>query len=334
MPRIAINGFGRIGRNTFKAGLKKSGFNVVAINDLTDTATLAHLLEYDTAYGHYHEKVAHTKSSLIVSGKKIPVFAEKDPLNLPWKDLKIDVVLECTGFFTDLEKASTHIKAGAKHVIISAPAKGGGVPTHVMGINEKSLKKNSRVINNASCTTNCIAPAMQVLLDEFGVKKAGMTTIHAYTADQNIQDGPHKDLRRSRAAAQNIVPTTTGAAIAVTEVIKGLNNKFDGVAVRVPTIVGSLTDITAILKRNTTAEEINSAFIKASKQKRWKNILAVTDEPIVSTDIIGNPYSTIIDLSMTKVIDGDLAKIFAWYDNEWGYSHRLAEMALALGKKM
>jgi glyceraldehyde 3-phosphate dehydrogenase len=175
---------------------------------------------------------------------------------------------------------------------------------------------------------------MQVLLDEFGVKKAGMTTIHAYTADQNIQDGPHKDLRRSRAAAQNIVPTTTGAAIAVTEVIKGLNNKFDGVAVRVPTIVGSLTDITAILKRNTTAEEINSAFIKASKQKRWKNILAVTDEPIVSTDIIGNPYSTIIDLSMTKVIDGDLAKIFAWYDNEWGYSHRLAEMALALGKKM
>ncbi len=333
MPRIAINGFGRIGRNTLKAGLKKAGFNVVAINDLTDTQTLAHLLEYDTAYGRYAEKVSFTKTSLKIANNIIPVFSEKDPTKLPWKKLKVDVVLECTGIFRDLEKASQHLTAGAKSVIISAPAKGDGVPTHVIGINEKNIKKNARVINNASCTTNCIAPAMQVLKEAFGIKKAGMTTVHAYTADQNIQDGPHKDLRRARAAAQNIVPTTTGAAIATTQVIDGLDGKFDGIAIRVPAIVGSITDITALVKTKVTAEEVNRAFIKAAKQPRWKNILAVTDEPIVSTDIIGNPYSSIIDLSMTKVIDHDLVKVLAWYDNEWGYSNRLAEMALKFGKK-
>jgi len=332
MPRIAINGFGRIGRNTLKAGLKKTGFNIVAINDLTDTRTLAGLLEYDTAYGHYPEKVSYTASSLTVAGKKIPVFAEKDPTQLPWKKLKIDVVLECTGRFCDLEGSGMHLKAGAKSVIISAPAKGDGVPTHVIGLNEQNLKKNVRIINNASCTTNCIAPAMQVLLEEFGIKKAGMSTVHAYTADQNIQDGPHKDLRRARAAAQNIVPTTTGAAVATTQVVNGLNNKFDGIAIRVPVIVGSLTDITALLKRRVTVDQVNKAFIKAAKQKRWKGILEVTDEPIVSSDIIGNSHSSIIDLGMTKVIDGDLVKVLSWYDNEWGYSHRLAEMALKLGK--
>ncbi|MFZ6015772.1 MAG: type I glyceraldehyde-3-phosphate dehydrogenase [Patescibacteria group bacterium] len=334
MPRIAINGFGRIGRNTLKAGFKKAGFNVVAINDLTDTQTLAHLLEYDTAYGRYGEKVSYTKTALKVGNKTIPVFAEKDPTKLPWKKYKVDVVLECTGIFRDLEKAGMHITAGAKSVIISAPAKGDGIPTHVIGINDKNVKKNIRIINNASCTTNCIAPAMQVLMESFGIKKAGMTTIHAYTADQNIQDGPHKDLRRARAAAQNIVPTTTGAAIATTEVVEGLDKKFDGIAVRVPVVVGSLTDITAVVKRKVTVDAVNKAFIKAAKQPRWKNILTVTDEPIVSSDIIGNPYSSIIDLSMTKVIDGDLVKVLSWYDNEWGYSHRLAEMALKLGKNL
>ncbi|MDF1497032.1 MAG: type I glyceraldehyde-3-phosphate dehydrogenase [Patescibacteria group bacterium] len=332
MTRIAINGFGRIGRNTLKAGLHKAGFKVVGINDLTDTATLAHLLEHDTAYGHYKEKINFTKSSISVAGKKIPVFAEKDPTKLPWKKLKVDVVLECTGRFRDLESASMHLTAGAKSVIISAPAKGDGVPTHVIGLNEKHVKKNVHVINNASCTTNCIAPAMQVLMEEFGIKKAGMTTVHAYTADQNIQDGPHKDLRRARAAAQNIVPTTTGAAVATTQVVDGLNNKFDGIAIRVPVVVGSLTDITALLKRRVTVAQVNNAFIKAAKEKRWKDILTVTDEPIVSSDIIGNPHSSIVDLSMTKVIDGDLVKVLTWYDNEWGYSHRLAEMALKLGK--
>jgi glyceraldehyde 3-phosphate dehydrogenase len=311
MPRIAINGFGRIGRNTLKAGLKKIGFNIVAINDLTETSALAHLLEHDTAYGHYHEKVSFTKTSLSVAGKNIPVFAEKDPTKLPWKKLKVDVVLECTGRFCDFEGASMHL---------------------AVGLNEKNIKKNVRIINNASCTTNCIAPAMQVLLEEFGIKKAGMTTVHAYTADQNIQDGPHKDLRRARAAAGNIVPTTTGAAVATTQVVAGLDDKFDGIAIRVPVIVGSLTDITALLKRKVTVEQINNAYIKAAKQKRWKDILTVTDEPIVSSDIIGNPHSSIIDLSMTKVIDGDLVKVLSWYDNEWGYSHRLAEMALKLGK--
>jgi len=334
MPRIAINGFGRIGRNTFKAAFKKAGFNVVAINDLTDTETLASLLEYDTAYGHYHEKVSYTKSTITVAGKKIPVFAEKDPAKLPWKKYKVDVVLECTGFFRTLDKANLHLDAGAKSVIISAPAKSDGVPTHVYGINEKNVKKNVRIINNASCTTNCIAPAMQILSEAFGVKKAGMTTVHAYPADQNIQDGPHCDLRRARAAAQNIVPTTTGAAVATTKVVDGLNKKFDGIAIRVPVIVGSLTDLTAITKRKVTVEEVNDAFIKASKQSRWKNILTVTDEPIVSSDIIGNPHSSIIDLGMTKVIDGDLVKVLSWYDNEWGYSNRLAEMALKLGKAL
>ncbi len=332
MPRIAINGFGRIGRNTFKAGFKQPGFNVVAINDLTDTETLANLLKYDTAYGHYQEKVGYTKDSLKIGKKDIPVFSEKDPAKLPWKKYKVDVVLECTGFFRTLDKAGAHLDAGAKSVIISAPAKSDGVPTHIVGLNEKQVKKNVRVINNASCTTNCIAPAMQVLLEAFGVKKAGMTTIHAYTADQNIQDGPHKDLRRARAAAQNIVPTTTGAALATTQVIEGLDKKFDGMAIRVPAIVGSLIDITALIKRKATVDEVNHAFIKAAKQSRWKNVLTVTDEPIVSTDIIGNPYSSIVDLGMTKVIDGDLVKVLSWYDNEWGYSNRLAEMAIRLGK--
>ncbi|MBU2566207.1 type I glyceraldehyde-3-phosphate dehydrogenase [Patescibacteria group bacterium] len=334
MTRIAINGFGRIGRNVFKAGIEKAGFNVVAINDLTDTETLAHLLKHDTSYGEYSKKVSHTKDSLIVGKNKIPVYSEKDPSKLPWKKLKVDIVLECTGFFRTLEGASLHVQAGAKRVVISAPAKGGSVPTHVIGVNNSKISKKVEVLNNASCTTNCIAPVMAILQQAFGVKKAAMTTVHAYTADQNLQDGPHRDLRRSRAAAQNIVPTTTGAAIATTEVVNGLAGKFDGLAIRVPVAVGSISDITAVLKKSVTVEQVNQAFIKASKSPLWKGVLMVTNEPLVSSDIVGNPHSSIVDLSLTKVIDKDLVKVFSWYDNEWGYSNRLAEIALQVSKQL
>ncbi len=334
MPNIAINGFGRIGRNVLKAGLEKSGFNVVAINDLTDTKTLAHLLRHDTVYRAYDKKVEAHEESLIVNGKRIAVFAEKDPKALPWDKMKIDVVLECTGRFTDLEGASQHITAGAKRVIISAPAKGGGVPTHVIGVNERGAGRRAEVINNASCTTNCLAPVMAVMQAAFGVKKAMMTTIHGYTADQNLQDGPHKDLRRARAAAENIVPTTTGAAIATTEAIPELQGMFDGLAIRVPVPVISLSDVTFLLKKKVTVEAVNAAFQKATKNPLWKNIVAVTDEPLVSSDFIGHPASCIVDLGLTKVVDGDFVKVIAWYDNEWGYSHRLAEMALIVAKEM
>ncbi|HEU0051025.1 MAG TPA: type I glyceraldehyde-3-phosphate dehydrogenase [Patescibacteria group bacterium] len=332
MPNIAINGFGRIGRNTFKAGIDKAGFNVVAVNDLTDTKTLAYLLEHDTAYHQFHKKISYDDHHLIVDGKKILVLAEKDPEQLPWKKLKIDLVLECTGRFTDKEGASKHLKAGAKRVIISAPAKGGDVPTYVIGVNERGAAKGAPVMNNASCTTNCIAPIAAIIEESFGVKKAMMTTIHAYTADQNLQDGPHKDLRRARAAAENIVPTTTGAAIATGEVIPELSGLFDGLSIRVPVQVVSLSDFTFLLKKNVSAEQVNELLKKAVKQPRWKGIVEVTNEPLVSSDFVGSSASAIIDLSLTKVVDGDLLKIVAWYDNEWGYSHRLAELALLAAK--
>lgn len=334
MPKIAINGFGRIGRNVFKAGFHKPGFEVVAINDLTDTETLAHLLRHDTVYRQFDATVKAEKNALVINGKKIAVCAEKDPKMLPWNELGVDIVLECTGRFTDFEGASQHIAAGAQRVIISAPAKGGNVPTHVIGVNEKGAGKKATVVNNASCTTNCITPVAAVMHEVFGVKKAMMTTIHAYTADQNLTDSPHKDLRRARAAAENIVPTTTGAAIATTEVIPELKGLFDGLAIRVPVPVGSLSDFTFLLKKKTTVEEINKALTKAAKSARWKDIMVVTNEPIVSSDIIGNPASSIVDLSLTKVVDGDFVKVVAWYDNEWGYSHRLAEMALIVAKSL
>ncbi|MCR4279094.1 MAG: type I glyceraldehyde-3-phosphate dehydrogenase [bacterium] len=332
MPRIAINGFGRIGRNTLKAGLGKKGFDIVAINDLTDIETLAHLLRHDTVYGPFLKTVKATKTDLIINGKKIPVFSEKDPSQLPWKKLKVDVVLECTGFFRTREEASKHVEAGAKRVIISAPAKGEGVPTHVIGVNEKGARNGAVVINNASCTTNCVSPIAAVLQSTFGIKKAMVTTIHSYTAGQNLVDGPNKDLRRARAAAQNIVPTTTGAAIATTEAIPELKGKFDGVSIRVPMLVVSLSDFTFLLKRKTTIEEVNNAFRKAAKNILYKGILEVTDEELVSSDFIGNSASAIVDLPMTQVVDGDLVKVLAWYDNEWGYSNRLAEMAVLIGK--
>lgn len=332
MKRIAINGFGRIGRAAFKIALEKKDIEVVAINDLTSADTLAHLLKYDSAYGHYRKEVTASDGKLIVEGKVFPVYAEPDPKKLPWKKLNVDVVLECTGRFNDKKSASEHIEAGAKKVILSAPSKGddGSVPTFLIGVNEGGYKDEA-VISNASCTTNSLAPIAQVLDDVFGIQKALMTTIHSYTGDQNIQDGPHKDLRRARAAAQNIVPTTTGAALTVTQVLPELKGLFDGISVRVPTIVVSLSDCTFLLKRKTTKEEINQALKNATADPRYASVLSVTEEPLVSSDFIGNPYSSIVDLSLTKVVDGDLVKVVAWYDNEWGYSNRLVEMVELVG---
>lgn len=328
MVNVAINGFGRIGRQAFRAAWEKKTVKIVGINDLTDARTLAHLLRYDTAYGTWQKEISYDDTNLIVEGKKIPVFAEKDPSLLPWKKVKAQVVLECTGRFTSQEGAGQHLKAGAKKVIISAPAKGGVVPTYVMAVNSADVgKEESPIINNASCTTNCIAPVMAVLEDAFGIEKAMMTTVHGYTADQNLQDGPHKDLRRARAAAENIVPTTTGAAIAVTEAIPELQGKFDGLAIRVPVPSVSLSDITAVLLKDVTIEEVNKAFTKAAKSASFKGVLTVTTEPLVSSDYIGNTYSTIVDLSLTNVVGGNLVKVVAWYDNETGYATRLVEMA-------
>lgn len=325
---LAINGFGRIGRHSFKAAFDKKNINIVAINDLTDTKTLAHLLKHDTAYGAYHHEVSCDETNLIVDGKKVPVYSEKDPAMLPWAKLKVDVVLECTGRFTDKEGAELHVKAGAKKVILSAPAKGADVPTYVRAVNCGRVGKESAVvINNASCTTNSIAPAMAVLEEKFGIAKALMTTIHSYTADQNLQDGPHKDLRRARAAASNMVPTTTGAAKAVGEVIGAVKGVFDGLSIRVPTITVSISDFTMLLKKKVTKEEINQAFIEASQTERFKGVLATTTEPLVSSDFIGNTNSCTIDLSLTNVVDGDLVKVIAWYDNEYGYANRLVELA-------
>ena len=329
MVNIAINGFGRIGRHVLKIALAKKNVKVVAINDLTDTKTLAHLLKHDTAYGNYELPVSFDEKNLIVKGKKIPVFAEKDPSLLPWKKLKVDVVLECTGRFRDKESAEMHVKAGAKKVIISAPAKGTDIPTYVRAINcGKVGKEKSNVINNASCTTNCIAPVMAVLQDKFGIEKAMMSTVHGYTADQNLQDGPHKDLRRARAAAENIVPTSTGAAKAVGEVISTLQGTFDGVAFRVPVPTCSLSDITVVLKKNVTKEAINKALVDASKTDRFAGVLTTTDEPLVSADFVGNTFSSIVDLALTNVVGANLVKVVAWYDNETGYANRLVEMAV------
>jgi glyceraldehyde 3-phosphate dehydrogenase len=331
---IAINGFGRIGRAVFKILLEKKGdLKAVAINDLTDTKTLAHLLKYDTCYGIYEKSVDYTVDSLVVAGKKYKITAQKDPSVLPWKDLQVDIVLECTGKFRDKEKCMAHIKAGAKKVIISAPSEDPKVKTFVLGVNEEKIGKNDKVISNASCTTNCLAPITEVIRKNFGIKKAIMTTIHSYTADQNLVDGPHKDLRRARAAAANIVPTTTGAAIAVTETIPSLKNKFDGMAVRVPTPVVSLTDAVYVTNKKINEKMVNSVFKQAARSARHKGLIAASDEELVSSDLIKNPASAIVDLGMTKVVDGDLLKVVAWYDNEWGYSCRLADLAEYIGKK-
>lgn len=330
---IAINGFGRIGRAVFKALLNKKGLNVVCINDLTDTKTLAHLLKYDSCYGNYDKSVTYTADGIVVGGKKYKVTAEKEISKLPWKQLKVDIVLECTGKFTTSEESAPHLEAGAKKVILSAPAKGGDVKTFVLGVNADKLTKVDKIISMASCTTNCLAPVTDVIKNSFGIKKAIMTTIHSYTADQRLVDGPHKDLRRARAAGLNMVPTTTGAAICVTETIPEIKGKFDGLSVRVPTPVVSLSDITFLTEKKVTEKEVNDALIKAAKSSKMKGILAVTEEELVSSDFIGNPASSIVDLASTKVVDGDLLKIVAWYDNEWGYSSRLADLCEYINKK-
>ncbi len=331
--KIAINGFGRIGRTTFKALLEKGlGAKIVAINDLGDPKTLAHLLQYDSAYGQYARKVRASSHHIYVDGQKYPILAERDPAALPWQELGVDIVLECTGRFRTADLAAKHLAAGAKKVIISAPAKSDGVKTIVLGVNQQLIKKNDHILSMASCTTNCLAPVTKIIEEKFGIAKAIMTTIHSYTADQNLVDGPHRDLRRARAAAVNIVPTTTGAAIATTKTIPKLKNKFDGMAVRVPTPVGSLADIVFLLKKPATAETINQAIKKAASRGIMRGIIKTIDRPLVSSDIVGQPASAIVDLSLTKVIGGDLAKIIAWYDNEWGYSHRLADLAVYLFK--
>lgn len=336
MTRIAINGFGRIGRSFLKRAQKYSDLEIVAINDLGDVANLAYLLTYDTAYGRSGLDVSVDGQTLIVNGKVIPVLQGKDPAALPWKKFDVDVVVESTGFFTHIADAKKHLDAGAKKVVITAPMKGDAEgargeglesiesATILMGVNEEKLAVCD-ITSNASCTTNAASPVIQVLHEALGIEKALLNTAHGYTASQNLQDGPKKDWREGRAAAGNIVPTSTGAAIAVTKAIPELEGKFDGIALRVPVIVGSVADITFIAKRDTTVEEVNDILRKASATERWQGILKVSDEELVSSDIIGEPYGAIVDSRMTRVVDGNLVKVLSWYDNEMGYSHTLVE---------
>lgn len=327
MKKIAINGFGRIGRLALRKLIDNTQIEITAINDLTDAETLAHLLKYDSNHGKFNGTVAVQNNQLIVNGKSIQIFSEKDPAQLPWGTLGIDMVLECTGRFVSEEGASLHLQAGAKKVQISAPAKG-NIPTVVMGVNDDTLTPEVKIFSNASCTTNCLAPMAKVLNDNLGIVKGHITTVHAYTMDQNMQDAPHKDLRRARAGAYSIIPTSTGAAKAVGKVIPELNGKLDGNAVRVPIPDGSLTDFTAVLSKETTAEEVNNLMKKAA-DTYLKGIMEYTNEPIVSIDIVGNEHSCIFDSSLTMV-NGNLIKIVGWYDNEMGYAARLADMAIRL----
>ena len=333
MVKVAINGFGRIGRNALKILLDRRDVQVVAINDITDAKTLAHLLKHDSSYGTYDKKVSSTDKSLIINTREIPVFAEKEPAKLPWKKLGVDVVIESTGFFTKPEDAKAHLDAGAKRVVISAPAKGEGAKTVVLGVNEEVVESSDKIISNASCTTNCIAPIMKVLEDTFGIEKAMMTTVHSYTGSQKILDAPAKDLREARSAAENIVPTTTGASKAAALTIPALAGKFNGLSIRVPTPVVSLSDITAIIKRDTPKEELTNLFKKISKEPYYEGIIGVTNEELVSSDFIGDPRSCIVDLPLIDVVGGNMVKIVAWYDNEWGYSNRLVELAVDFGKE-
>lgn len=336
--KVAINGFGRIGRSAFKAAVEKHLENIefVGINDLTEPSVLSHLLKYDSAYGIWDKEVTSDEKNIVVEGIKYPVYAEKDPALLPWKELNVDVVIESTGRFTDKDGMSAHLKAGAKKVVLSAPAKDETVGTFLIGVNHEKYK-GEELINNASCTTNCIAPVAAIIEEKFGIQKAIMTTVHSVTAEQNLVDGPppggkSTDLRRARAAYANIIPTTTGAAIATTQAIPSLKGLFDGRAIRVPTIVGSISDFTFLLKKKTKVEDVNKAVKEACKTFKWQGIVSWSEDPLVSTDIIGRSESAIVDLSLTQVVDGDLVKVFAWYDNEWGYSNRLIEQVIHVGK--
>ncbi len=336
MPiKIAINGFGRIGRSFLKIAFENPDIEIIAINDLTDEETLAYLLKYDTVYGRYEKTVKpvseNGKKYLEIDSKKILSLTERDPEKLPWKELEIDMVVESTGVFIDLEGASKHLKAGAKRVVISAPAKD-EIEHLLLGVSDELFEKKDlgKITSNGSCTTNAVAPVMNILAETIGVRKAVLNTIHAYTAGQNIVDGPNKKMSRGRAGAQNIVPTTTGAAQVVSKVVPELKDKFDGMATRVPVICGSLADITFVAGRQTSPEEINKIFQQAEREEQWKKILKTTKESIVSTDIIKDPYAATVDLSFTKVVDGDLVKILVWYDNEWGYCATLVEHILKI----
>ncbi len=337
MIRVAINGFGRIGRNAFKIASANPKLEVVAINDLTDTATLAHLLKYDSNYGTYHKQITKTQDSIIVDGHSIKVLAERDPAKLPWAKLNIDVVIESTGFFTKVEDANLHIKAGAKRVVVSAAIKNdegnAQAGNFLIGVNEQDMS-DQEIIANQSCTTNAITPIALVIEKEFGIEKSLMTTVHAYTASQALQDAPNKDLREGRNAAENIVPTTTNATVAAAKILPTLKGNFLGLSIRVPVQVVSIADFTIVTKRNTTVEEVNTALKKASDSPQMKHILAYTEEELVSSDFIGNPHSAIVDSKLTQVVGGNLVKVVAWYDNEWGYSNRLVEMVELAGEKI
>ncbi len=328
--KVAINGFGRIGRLVFKALYKDTDFDVVAINDLTDAKTLAHLLKYDSVHGRFPSTVRFDGNKMYAGREGVTVFAERNPENLPWKALGVDIVLESTGIFRDREKMSLHLKAGAKKVLLSAPAKGQLDNTVVLGVNDDTLKPDHLLVSNASCTTNCLAPVAKVLHDTFGIRRGWMTTTHGYTNDQRILDLPHSDLRRGRSAALNIIPTTTGAAVAVGLVIPDLKGKLDGMAMRVPVPDGSIVDLVAELNTQTSAEEINNAM-KAAAEGPMKGVLEFCEDPIVSTDVIDNPASSIFDSLSTRVMDGNFAKIISWYDNEWGYSNRSVDIMRKMG---
>lgn len=329
--KVGINGFGRIGRMVFRIMLERGGFEVVAINDLTDAKTLAHLLKYDSVHGRFNGKVESKDKSIIVNGKEIEILSIKNPEELPWKKEGVDVVVESTGVFNTKEKVSLHLKAGAKKVILTVPPKDEIDNMIVIGVNDKSLKDSDKIVSNASCTTNCLAPMVKVLNDAFGVERGLMTTIHGYTNDQRILDLPHSDLRRARAAAENIIPTTTGAAKAVGKIIPELKGKVNGMAVRVPVKCGSLTDFVCILKKKATVEEINKAFKKAAESD-LKGILEYTEDLIVSTDILDNAHSCIFDAPSTMVLEDNMVKVVGWYDNEWGYSNRVVDLINLLAK--
>ncbi len=330
--KVGINGFGRIGRNVVRAGMNRSDIEFVAVNDLTDTKTLAHLLKYDSVLGPLDQPVAATADSITVGGKTLKVFAEKDPAVLDWKSVGAEIVIESTGRFTDAKDASKHLRDTVKKVIISAPAKNEDV-TLVLGVNNAAYDAaRHKIISNASCTTNCLAPVVKVLHESFGILKGSMTTIHSYTNDQNVLDFPHKDLRRARAAALNMIPTTTGAAKAIGLVMPALKGKLDGYSMRVPTPDVSATDLVAVLEKSTTTEDVNAA-LKAAAEGPLKGILAYTEDPVVSTDMLHNPHSSIVDSQMTKVLDGNLVKVLAWYDNEWGYSCRVVDLVAFLVQK-
>ena len=331
--RVGINGFGRIGRNFFRAAIEQGAdIEVVAVNDLTDNKTLAHLLKYDSIMGRFNGEVSYDDEGIIVDGKHIKVLAQRDPADLPWGELGVEVVVESTGFFTDGEKAAAHIAAGAKKVVISAPAKNVD-GTFVMGVNDGDYDPATmNIISNASCTTNCLAPLAKVLHENFGIERGIMTTIHSYTGDQRVLDAPHSDLRRARAAALNMIPTKTGAAQAVALVLPELKGKFDGLAVRVPTPTGSLTDLTFVASKEVSVEAIQAA-VKAAAEGELKGVLEYTEDPIVSTDIVGNPHTSIFDATETKVI-GNLVKVLSWYDNEWGYSNALVRLTSLVGSKL